>query len=285
MLGTYHLNSLFDILKEIHFIYDPDKLLRYVLEQCCKILQSEAATFFVASEDAEELHVQVAYGVDETRLKQIPFRRGVGICGWCLQYNQPALVTDVSLDNRFNRAIDAVTGIRTRSILAVPVFSQKRPYGVLEMFNRKSGQFGPQDQEFLTVLGRQVAAAFQNLLYVAEIKHARTLLQGIVENLSGGLVTMDLEGKVTTINPAAIRILDVVVPPIGRPVKEVLKECPWFVEILEKTLKEKNTVSRQEVNLTLHGQENRIGYTTLLISDPQKNLLGSGIIFQQLPKL
>src|SRR6202011_414058 len=105
MLGTYHLNSLFDILKEIHFIYEPGKLWKYVLEQSCKILQAEAGTFFLANSDGNELEVAAAYGVDESRMKQIPFRLGVGVCGWVLQYHQPALVTDVELDNRFNRAI------------------------------------------------------------------------------------------------------------------------------------------------------------------------------------
>src|SRR5882762_8196663 len=101
MLGTYHLNSLFDILKEIHFIYEPEKLWKFVLEQSCKVLQSEAGTFFVATKDGNELEIAAAHGVDESRLKQIPFRKGVGICGWVLQYQQPALVTDVDLDNRF----------------------------------------------------------------------------------------------------------------------------------------------------------------------------------------
>ena len=41
-------------------------------------------------------------------------------------------------------------------------------------------------------------------------------------------------------------------------------------------------VSRQEVTLPLKGKDSRIGYTTILISDAQKKLLGSGIIFQQL---
>src|SRR4029077_11923294 len=105
-----------------------------------------------------------SFGVNEERMKQIPFQSGVGICGWVLQYHQPALVTDVTQDNRFSRAVDAVTGIRTRAFSCVPVLSQKRAYGVLELINRKSGQFGPEDQEFMPVLRRQAAAAYQNLL-------------------------------------------------------------------------------------------------------------------------
>jgi GAF domain-containing protein len=283
VLGTYHLNGLFDILKEIHFIYEPEKLWKFVLEQACKILQAEAGTFFLSTKQDTELEVAAAHGVDVERLKQIPFRSGVGICGWVLQYHQAALVTDVELDNRFSRSVDAVTGVRTHSVLCVPVLSQKRTYGVLELINKKSGQFNPQDQEFMTVLGRQTAAAYQNLLLYGEVTHAKTLLQSVLENLSGGLITIDIKGDVTIMNSAAARLLDITTPnPVGQPVRDVLKDHAWFIEILNKTLADKSTVSRQEINLMLRGKDSRVGYTTILVKDPKKELLGSGIIFQQL---
>jgi signal transduction protein with GAF and PtsI domain len=284
MLGTYHLNGLFDVLKELHFFYEPNRLWKYVLEQSCKYLQAEAGTFFLASPDESGMEVTAAYGADEERLKQLPFRRGVGICGWVLQYHQPALVMDVSQDHRFNRSVDAVTGVNTESLLCVPVLSQKRMYGVIELINRKSGQFNPQDQEFMTVLGRQTAIAYQNLLFVNELTQAKTLLQGVIENLSGGLIIADPAGKILIMNPVALRVLNIPSPAVGKPVKDVLKEYAWFGEKLSKTLNDKSTVSRQEVTFPIQGQEARIGYSTLVILDEQKNLLGSGIIFQQLPK-
>ncbi len=284
MLGTYHLNGLFDILKELHFIYEPDKLWKFVLEKSCQVLQAEAGTFYLATANGTELEVETAFGADEGRLKQVPFHAGVGICGWVLQFQQPALVADVDLDNRFNRGVDAVTGIRTQSILCVPVISQKRVYGVIELINRKNGQFGPKDQEFMTVLGRQSAAAYQNLMLFNEVAHAKILLQSVLENLSGGLIAIDTAGLITIINPAAVRLLDIAVQtPVGQPATNVLKNHSWCAEILQKTLSEKVTVSRQEVHVPLHGQESRVGYSTLLISDALRKLMGSGIIFQQLP--
>jgi adenylate cyclase len=283
MLGTYHLNGLFDILKEIHFIYDPEKMWNYVLEQACKILQAEAATFYLSTHEGKEMEVKSAYGVDASRLKQLQFKAGVGICGWVLQYQQPALVPDVAKDNRFNRAVDAVTGAHTVSILCVPVLAQQRIYGVIELVNRKSGQFGPQDQELMTVLGRQAAAAYQNLLLLEDVKHARTLLESILQNLSGGLIAVNHAGQVLILNPAASRMLQINDPsPIGKPANEIFKTVPWFVQTMEQTLVSKNTVSRQEIELPIAGTPSRIGYTTILISDPEKNILGSGIIFQQL---
>jgi len=283
MLGTYHLSALFEILNRLHFVYEPEKLWQFVLEQACKTVQAEAGTFFELAADEKTLDVKSAYGIDAKRLGEISFQSGVGIVGWAAQYHQPALVPDVRQDNRFNKKIDLVTGFTTRSILCVPVFSQKKTYGVLEVLNRKGGQFSPQDQEFMTLLGRQSAVAYQNLLLIDEVSHTKILFESLLENLSGGLVAIGLDGKITILNPSAAAILKLSsADQIGQPAKEVLKAAAWFLETLWNTLSSKSTVSRQETQQTLHGEPSRIGYTTILIKDPQKIVLGAGIIFQKL---
>jgi len=283
MLGTYHLNALFDILNKIHFIYEPQKLWEFVLEQACKTLQSEAGTFFELSDNEEELRVKAAHGIALDRLNQIPFKVGTGISGWVAQYHQAALVNDVRQDNRFNRQADIITGFVTKSILCTPVLSMKRTYGVMEIINRRSGVYNPQDQEFMTLLGRQAAVAYQNLLLMAEVSHTKVLMESLLENLSGGLIAMDASGLILVLNPASTQLLHLAGEKVvGKAASEILKAYPWFIEILQKTLRSKETVSRQETSVTIAGQPQRIGYTTILIRDHEKNMLGSGIIFQKL---
>ncbi|MFA5975043.1 MAG: GAF domain-containing protein [Elusimicrobiota bacterium] len=283
MLGTYHLTSLFDILNKIHFVYDPVKLWDFILEQACKTLQSEAGTYYEVLEDEQTLRVAAAYGIDVKRLDQVPFRVGSGISGWVAQYHQPALVSDVRQDNRFNRHVDMMTGFQTKSILCIPVFSQKRTYGVIEIINRKSGQFNPQDQEFMTLLGRQVAIAYQNLLLIQEVQNKEVLLESLLANLSGGLIAIDATQTITILNPSATQLLRLDgQPSVGKPVNVILKDYPWFIETLQQTFTNRNTVSRQETKIPINGEDQRIGYTTILISDKQQQILGSGIIFQKL---
>jgi GAF domain-containing protein len=285
MLGTYHLNSLFEILNKLHFVYEPLKLWRFVLEQACKTVQAEAGTYFELSDDETQIKVRAAHGIDERRLGEISFQVGVGIVGWTAQYHQPALVPDVRQDNRFNKKIDLITGFTTRSILCVPVFSHKRTYGVLEVLNRKGGQFSPQDQEFMTLLGRQAAIAYQNLLLIDEVSHTKVLLESLLLNLTGGLIAMGLDRNITIFNPSAASILHLPAATyVGKPLADTLKDFPWFEKTLSDTLASKQTVSRQETVLKVAGEDAKVGYTTILISDPDKKVLGSGIIFQRLTR-
>jgi GAF domain-containing protein len=285
MLGTYHLNALFEILNKLHFVYDPLRLWRYVLEQACKTVQAEAGTFFELNEEETQMNVKAAYGIDESRLGEVTFPVGVGVVGWSAQYHQPALVPDVRQDNRFSKKIDLVTGFTTRSILCVPVLSQKRTYGVIEVLNRKGGQFSPQDQEFMTLLGRQTAIAYQNLSLIEEVSHTKVLLESLLVNLTGGLIAMGLDGHITILNPAAASILHL--NPghyVGKSASETLHDVPWFEKTMQSTLSSKQTVSREEAVIPIAGEDVKLGYTTILISDPEKRVLGTGVIFQRLTK-
>ncbi len=285
MLGTYHLNALFEILNKIHFVYEPKKLWQFVLEQACKTVQAEAGTFFEATPDEKFLRVSTAIGISEDRLKEIPFPVGIGISGWVAQFHQPALVTDIRQDNRFNKKVDIVTGFATRSVLCVPVFSQKRNYGVLEILNRKGGQFSPQDQEFMTLLGRQAAVAYQNLVLVDELSHTKTLLESLLVNLTGGLIAMGTDSRIMILNPAAASILQLAEGTyVGQMAHDALKTQPWMVRTLVDTISGQSTVSRQETSLEIGGSATTVGYTTILIKDPANKVLGSGIIFQKLSK-
>ncbi len=283
MLGTFHLNALFEILNKIHFIYEPKNLWQFVLEEACKSLQAEAGTYFNLSADEKELHVGATYGIPMERLAQTPFRVGTGISGWVAQYYQPALVNDVRQDHRFNNQTDVVTGFKTKSILCVPIFSNKKHYGVLEIFNRKTGPFGPPDQEFMVLLGRQAAVAYQNLLLLAEVLQKEVLLESLLQSLSGGLMAMDEQERLTILNPASTVLLHLGPEAArGLPAATALKEHPQIMDILRKTFQSKVTVSRQELLARIAGHEQRIGYSTILIADHSKNVLGAGIIFQKL---
>jgi nitrogen fixation/metabolism regulation signal transduction histidine kinase len=102
-------------------------------------------------------------------------------------------------------------------------------------------------------------------------------------NLTGGLLARDVAGRITIANPAAISLLHLPAGPlVGKPAAEVLREVPWFVQTMEDTLASRTTVSRQETTLPVQGQTMRLGYTTILIADPDKQVLGSGVIFQRL---
>jgi GAF domain-containing protein len=73
---------------------------------------------------------------------------------------QPIAVSDVTHDTRFNKDFAKSTGYVPRSILAMPLLSDERVIGVMEVLDKiNAPSFGMQDMELLAMFARQAAVA------------------------------------------------------------------------------------------------------------------------------
>lgn len=109
------------------------------------------------------------------------------------------------------------------------------------------------------------------------------LLSAILENLTGGFIAIDVEGKIMILNPAARRILDL---PEGLnldlPAEQALIGATDFAKILLDTLATRSPVKRHEISW-LHGNRRRlIGYGTMVLKDSRSRLMGVAITFQDI---
>jgi len=84
-----------------------------------------------------------------------------------------------------------------------------------------------------------------------ELARHRLEVQGILDNMSSGVLTLDADGRVLRMNPAAGLILGVDESSIrGRPIAEALGTImPSFVSYLMESLREGRVVQRVELNI------------------------------------
>ena len=124
-------------------------------------------------------------------LRQSPVRRqasslgtrmsgATGIAGWVVQAQQSVLITDSQTDARFYQRVDAITGMTTRSLLAVPLIAKGSLVGVMEVINKRRGRFDSHDQEILEALSSSSAIAIENArLYATEQQRAAALSRAL----------------------------------------------------------------------------------------------------------
>lgn len=107
--------------------------------------------------------------------------------------------------------------------------------------------------------------------------------RSILDNLSGGFLSVDLEGSVVYGNQTAGRILHIPMGAVlGKPYEQALAPYPALIEVLRAALVTQTIVHRGEVS-AMHGDtEMIIGYSTLQVRNSQGVHLGIGIIFQDL---
>ncbi|MDP3541744.1 MAG: PAS domain-containing protein [Elusimicrobiota bacterium] len=108
--------------------------------------------------------------------------------------------------------------------------------------------------------------------------------QSILDNLTGGFLSVSLDGAVVYVNPTAGRILHLkdLAALIGKDYAAALGAFPALCAVVRDALATHQTVHRAEVSV-LHGDAPLIiGYSTLQVKNRAGEYLGLGIIFQDL---
>lgn len=107
--------------------------------------------------------------------------------------------------------------------------------------------------------------------------------RSVLDNLPGGFMSIDLSGRVVYGNSMAGRILHIPMPAVlGRPYDQALEPYPALREVIRGALDTQKAVLRAEVSVRHGDAEIVIGYSTLQVVNPQGQVLGMGIIFQDL---
>ena len=108
--------------------------------------------------------------------------------------------------------------------------------------------------------------------------------QSVLDNLTGGFLSVNLQGLVVYINPMAGRILRLadISALIGHPFATALAGWPALCAVIQDALATHKTVHRAEIAV-MHGDAPLvIGYSTLQVKNRKAEYLGIGIIFQDL---
>ena len=143
-------------------VVDLENIMLTVVEQAKKLVAAQRATLYIYDNETDELYTKVANGIDDIRIPA-----SSGIVGACFRTGYFINIEDAYSDPRFNRAIDAETGFRTRQLLTVPIRSKEngnRVVGVLQTINKITNtSFTTEHKDLLEAYCEQVAATLTNI--------------------------------------------------------------------------------------------------------------------------
>ncbi len=186
---------------------DLEATLQVVMEQARRLMHADRSTFFLFKKETNELWTKIAKADGKTMMEfKIPANRG--IVGFVASTGQVLNITDAYTDPRFDPSFDQKTGYRTRSILCMPVYNSKGELiGVTQLINKEQGSFTNSDEEFLRAFNAQAAIALQNAQLFENVLLEKQYQKDILQSLSDVVISTDLQGKIVTINDAALELL------------------------------------------------------------------------------
>jgi sigma-B regulation protein RsbU (phosphoserine phosphatase) len=148
-----------------------DDLLNLILNKLVSTINAERGTLYLLDDERGELWSKVL--LEEIGpLSEIRVKVGEGISGHVAATGEVVNIPDAYADPRFNPQFDRVTGFRTRSILAAPMFNpQQKIIGVVQLLNKQDGPFTFRDERLLAAMSSQAAISIENArLYQQEMQ-------------------------------------------------------------------------------------------------------------------
>jgi GAF domain-containing protein len=196
-MGDDPLANLAQLASDLGPVLRPrgdEEFLQAIVETARLVFDAAACSIALLDDFEEVLEFRVAAGTgaEATIGLKIPADRG--IAGWAVVSGQSIAIDDVSQDPRFAADVAATTGYVPRSIMAMPLESERHTFGVIEVLDRRQGgSAGSDDMELLSLFARQATLAVETSRIFANL--GRALFEAAALAVPGGDMRIALEQR------------------------------------------------------------------------------------------
>ncbi len=145
-----------------------EQSLRVFTRRVGELLHAERASLFLVDRDRQQLVLRVAQDMPDGDYVRIPLASG--IAGAAAVSGEVVRVDDAYADSRFNQAVDAETGFRTRSMLCLPLQDRSgQVFAVTQLLNRRDGQpFDDHDTRRYQEFAASLSVLLESLVTLGE---------------------------------------------------------------------------------------------------------------------
>lgn len=201
-----HLELLLRVAKEVAAHDTLEEMLRNIVSVSAEETGAERGTLFLNDDRTGELYSRFAQG---TALREIRILNNIGVAGNVFTTGVGAIVHDPYNDPRFNSKVDQETGFITKSILCAPIRTVKGELiGVLQMLNKKQGQFTETHLRLLEDMTSLTAMALRSRQFVERMHAAREQEMRFLDVVADVTSDIDLGTMLLKVVTEAARMLE-----------------------------------------------------------------------------
>lgn len=179
------LSAVLTVSQALAGALDLDHVLGVAVRVAADRVAGEGASILLIDPDTGRMSFHVAAGPGADAARTVPLPAGAGVCGHVARTGEPLVVNDAAGDPRLFRRVDAKTGIATRNLLCVPLRTEQRMWGVLEVINKRDGaEFTSHDLRLAEAIAAPIALGLENAHLHGEIVRT-TRMAAVGETVSG----------------------------------------------------------------------------------------------------
>lgn len=243
------LTVLLEISKSLTSIKELDELLTHIIKLTADALSSERATLFILDKEKNELWSRTGVGLKASEIR-IP--ASFGIAGEVATSGIAQIIHDPYSHPKFNREVDLKTGFKTKNIIAYPLKNiESEVIGVIQVLNKKLGNFNSDDEKFLAALSSSIGIVLENALLQQKMRLQLEQIQQAYNELYIAQNQILKETKFATISEI-IGFVKYVIRSnrnegIMNEIKDLYSDDPDIINFL-KQIKDSSGIMNQEID-------------------------------------
>jgi GAF domain-containing protein len=148
------VKELYGVAQRLDSVNNPLDLLDELLYKTIEVIGANDGSISQLDEATGELIFMVVHGDIRQELRGYRIKGDVGIAGWVVKHHEPLIVNNPRQDWRFSLEVDEEFNFFTRSIVCVPLMSQDKLVGVIQLLNKRGDEFTETDMALLLLLSQ-----------------------------------------------------------------------------------------------------------------------------------
>lgn len=264
------LSALAEIGQVVNSSLELNVVLNQVIDTLIRFTGAERV-FMMLQDDSGEMRTRAARNWERETVDpgEIEFSRT--IVDRVLMSGEAILTSNAQSDPRFDGQ-ESIIAYNLTSIVCVPLKVKGKLIGVIYADNRvRVSQFTERERALLAAFANQAAVALENARLfesvrrsLIEVTDLKNFMEDVLASIATGVLTTDLEEKITLVNQAAERILgETRHQLLGMPLRQAL---PQLDDQLSAPLADAHAHDRRQVGLEVAGDFPGRGEVTLSLS-------------------
>jgi PAS domain S-box-containing protein len=205
------LQALGEVSQAVSSTLDLDAVLETIVGRAVELSGSDQGVIYEYDEPTRTFHQRATHRMSAEYLETMraaPIRLGEGVMGRAGVTRAPVQVADLQAELELvaPQVRRQLVEQRMGSLLAVPLVREGRLLGGLVTIRRERGAFSPEAVAMLQTFATQSVLAIHNARLFREIQQQKQYADALVETSPVAIVTLDLDGLVTSWNPGAERL-------------------------------------------------------------------------------
>jgi PAS domain S-box-containing protein len=199
--------ALAEVGRDIAATLDLPAVLERIATHARELLDAGTSVVYLLQPDGRTLRPIAAAGDLTEAVMALELQLGHGIVGNVVQSGIADRVDDITKDPRAAHIPGTDDEREGEKLMVAPLLVQDRATGAMTVGRGPQDEvFSQADLDFLVGLSQQAAIAIENARLFAEVQNQKRYSESLVENSPVAIVSVDIDGHVSSWNPAAEKL-------------------------------------------------------------------------------